>query len=34
MKQIRSKQDLKHGIQTSWRWLVDMMEIHKKGDHR
>jgi len=34
MKQIRSKQDLKHGIQTSWKWLVDTMEIYKKGDHR
>ena len=32
MKHIRSKQDLKHGIQTSWRWLMGAMEIHKKGD--
>lgn len=30
MKHIRSKQDLKHGIQTSWRWLMGAMEIHKR----
>ncbi len=30
MKHIRSKQDLKHGIQISWRWLMGTMEIHKR----